>query len=52
MLLDAGYMTVIAPMSVSKKVEALNVNANRAATMIASALESENLLAVVTAEPG
>jgi len=51
MLLDAGYMPVIAPVAVSEKGEALNVDADRAAAMVASALKAETLL-LLTAVPG
>jgi len=51
MLLDAGYMPVIAPVAVSEKGEALNVDADRAAAMVASALKAESLL-LLTAVPG
>jgi len=51
MLLDAGYLPVIAPVAVSEKGEALNVDADRAAAMVASALKAENLL-LLTAVPG
>ena len=51
MLLDAGYMPVIAPVAVSEKGEALNVDADRAAAMVAAALKAENLL-LLTAVPG
>jgi len=51
MLLDAGYMPVIAPVAVSEKGEALNVDADRAAAMVASALKAESLL-LLTAAPG
>ena len=44
MLLNAGYMPVIAPVAVSEKGEALNVDADRAAAMVASALKAETLL--------
>ncbi|MDD2922634.1 MAG: [LysW]-aminoadipate kinase [Anaerolineales bacterium] len=50
-LLDMGYMPVIAPVAVSEKGEALNVDADRAAAMVASALKAENLL-LLTAVPG
>jgi acetylglutamate/LysW-gamma-L-alpha-aminoadipate kinase len=43
-LLNAGYMPVIAPVAVSEKGEALNVDADRAAAMVASALKAETLL--------
>jgi acetylglutamate/LysW-gamma-L-alpha-aminoadipate kinase len=44
MLLNAGYLPVIAPVAVSEKGEALNVDADRAAAMVASALKAETLL--------
>jgi acetylglutamate/LysW-gamma-L-alpha-aminoadipate kinase len=51
MLLDAGYLPVIAPVAVSEKGEALNVDADRAAAMVASALKAEALI-LLTAVPG
>ncbi len=51
MLLDTGYLPVIAPVAVSEKGEALNVDADRAAAMVASALKAEILL-LLTAVPG
>jgi len=51
MLIDAGYLPVIAPVAVSEKGEALNVDADRAAAMVASALKAESLL-LLTAVPG
>jgi acetylglutamate/LysW-gamma-L-alpha-aminoadipate kinase len=50
-LLQAGYTPVIAPMAVSKAGEALNVDADRAAAMIAAALKAKTLL-LLTAVPG
>jgi acetylglutamate/LysW-gamma-L-alpha-aminoadipate kinase len=50
-LLNAGYLPVIAPLAVSENGEALNVDADRAAAMIASALNSETLI-LLTAVPG
>ncbi len=50
-LLTAGYVPVIAPMAVSEKGEALNVDADRAAAMVASALKAETLI-LLTAVPG
>ena len=41
-LLEMGYLPVIAPVAVSQKGEALNVDADRAAAMVASALEGGN----------
>jgi len=51
MLLNAGYLPVIAPVAVSEKGEALNVDADRAAAMVASALKAE-ILILLTAVPG
>jgi [amino group carrier protein]-L-2-aminoadipate 6-kinase len=51
MLLNAGYVPVIAPVAVSEKGEALNVDADRAAAMVASALQAETLI-LLTAVPG
>ncbi len=50
-LLAAGYTPVIAPLAVSEKGEALNVDADRAAAMIAAAMKAEALL-LLTAAPG
>jgi len=51
MLLNASYLPVIAPVAVSEKGEALNVDADRAAAMVASALKAETLV-LLTAVPG
>jgi len=51
LLLNSGYLPVIAPVAVSEKGEALNVDADRAAAMVASALKAETLL-LLTAVPG
>ena len=51
MLLAAGYLPVIAPVAVSEKGEALNVDADRAAAMVASALKAQMLI-LLTAVPG
>ena len=51
LLLKAGYLPVIAPVAVSERGEALNVDADRAAAMVASALQAETLL-LLTAVPG
>ena len=51
MLLNAGYLPVIAPVAASEKGEALNVDADRAAAMVASALKAETLI-LLTAGPG
>jgi [amino group carrier protein]-L-2-aminoadipate 6-kinase len=50
-LLNAGYLPVIAPVAVSAKGEALNVDADRAAAMVAVALQAETLI-LLTAVPG
>jgi len=50
-LLNMSYLPVIAPVAVSHKGEALNVDADRAAAMIASALKAETLV-LLTAVPG
>src|SRR6185503_1588497 len=51
LLLGAGVVPVIAPVAVSEKGEALNVDADRAAAMVASALQAETLI-LLTAVPG
>lgn len=51
MLLNAGCLPVIAPVAVSQKGEALNVDADRAAAMVAAALKAETLV-MLTAVPG
>ncbi len=50
-LLSAGYTPVIAPLAVSEKGEALNVDADRAAAMVAAALRADTLI-LLTAAPG
>ncbi len=50
-LLDGGYLPVVAPLAVSTAGEALNVDADRAAAMIAIALKADYLL-LLTAVPG
>lgn len=51
MLLDAGYTPVIAPLALSTKGEALNVDADRAAAMVAGAIKAEKLI-ILTNVPG
>src|SRR5215213_8983308 len=51
MLLNMGCLPVIAPVAVSKNGEALNVDADRAAAMIAAAFKAETLI-LLTAVPG
>lgn len=50
-LLEMGYLPVIAPVAVSEKGEALNVDADRAAAVIAAALQAGTLI-LLTAAPG
>ena len=50
-LLNMGYFPVIAPVAVSQKGEALNVDADRAAAMVAAALKAETMV-MLTAVPG
>ena len=50
-LLESGYLPVIAPLAVSPQGEALNVDADRAAAMIAAALQAD-MLVLLTAVPG
>lgn len=51
LLVNSGYVPVVAPMAVSAKGEALNVDADRAAAMVAAALKASSLL-LLTAVPG
>ncbi len=51
LLLSAGCLPVIAPVAVSEKGEALNVDADRAAAMVAASLKAETLV-LLTAVPG
>lgn len=50
-LLEMGYLPVVAPVAVSEKGEALNVDADRAAATIAAALQADTLI-LLTAAPG
>lgn len=50
-LLNSGYLPVIAPVAVSQKGEALNVDADRASAMVASALKAETMV-LLTAVKG
>src|SRR4029450_12151942 len=43
-LINMGYLPVLAPVAVSEKGEALNVDADRVAAMVASALKAETLI--------
>ena len=51
MVLAAGYTPVIAPMAIAEEGVALNVDADRAAAMIAGALKAESLV-ILTNVPG
>ena len=51
LLLDAGCLPVIAPVALGRMGEALNVDADRAAAKVASALEAQTLI-LLTAVPG
>ncbi len=50
-IMEMGCLPVIAPVAVSQNGEALNVDADRAAAMVAAALKAETLL-LLTAAPG
>lgn len=50
-LLEGGFVPVVAPIACSEKGEALNVDADRAAAMVAAALKAQTLL-LLTAVPG
>lgn len=51
LLLGMGFTPVVAPLAISPKGEALNVDADRAAAMVAAALGAENLI-LLTNVPG
>jgi acetylglutamate/LysW-gamma-L-alpha-aminoadipate kinase len=51
LLLDAGYIPVVAPQAISYESEALNVDGDRAAGAIAAALSAETLV-ILTNVPG
>jgi len=51
LLLGAGYTPVIAPLAICPEGVALNVDADRAAAMVAAALKAESLV-LLTAVPG
>ncbi|MCX8063294.1 MAG: [LysW]-aminoadipate kinase [Anaerolineales bacterium] len=50
-LLEGGYTPVVAPLALSHQGETLNVDADRAAAMIAAALKAHTLI-LLTAAPG
>lgn len=51
MLMDAGLTPVIAPLAISQDGDALNVDADRAAAMVAGAVQAEQLI-ILTNVPG
>ncbi|MBI3241178.1 MAG: [LysW]-aminoadipate kinase [Chloroflexi bacterium] len=51
MLLDNGYTPVIAPLAISPEGDALNVDADRAAAMVAGAVAAEQLI-ILSNVPG
>jgi len=51
LLMEAGYLPVIAPLAISKKGEALNVDADRASAAIAGAVGASQLI-ILTNVPG
>jgi len=51
MLLDAGYTPVIAPLAISYEGDAVNVDADRAAAMVAGAVQAEQLI-ILSNVPG
>ena len=51
MLLDAGYVPVVAPLAISPEGVALNVDADRAAAMVAGAVGADKLI-LLTNVPG
>jgi acetylglutamate/LysW-gamma-L-alpha-aminoadipate kinase len=51
LLLDAGYVPVVAPLAISQEGQALNVDADRAAAMVAGAVQADQLI-LLTNVPG
>jgi acetylglutamate/LysW-gamma-L-alpha-aminoadipate kinase len=51
LLLQAGYTPVVAPLAVSAEGDALNVDADRAAAMVAGAVQAEQLI-ILSNVPG
>ena len=51
LLIESGYLPVIAPVAISEKGEPLNIDGDRGAALVASALEAETLL-LLTGVPG
>jgi acetylglutamate/LysW-gamma-L-alpha-aminoadipate kinase len=50
-LLERGYVPVVAPLAISYQSDAINIDGDRAAAMIAGALEAESLV-ILTNVPG
>jgi acetylglutamate/LysW-gamma-L-alpha-aminoadipate kinase len=50
-LLDRGYVPVVAPLAISYQSDAINIDGDRAAAMMAGALAAEQLV-IVTNVPG
>src|SRR3989304_379462 len=51
LLMNAGYVPVIAPLAISPEGDALNVDADRAAAMVAGAVNAEQLI-ILSNVPG
>ncbi len=51
LLVEHGYLPVIAPLAISPEGDALNVDADRAAAMVAGAVKAEKLM-LLTNVPG
>ena len=51
LLMNAGYVPVIAPLAISPEGDALNVDADRAAAMVAGAVKAEQLI-ILSNVPG
>jgi acetylglutamate/LysW-gamma-L-alpha-aminoadipate kinase len=51
LLLEAGYTPVVAPLAISTEGEALNVDADRAAAMVAGAVAADQLI-ILSNVPG
>ena len=51
MLLEAGYVPVVAPLAISHEGDAVNVDADRAAAMVAGAVQAEQLI-ILSNVPG
>lgn len=51
MLLDAGYIPVVAPLAMGEQCEQLNIDGDRAAAQVAGAIRAESLI-ILTNVPG